>query len=1002
MAVPFEHSIVCPVLIGRAPQLDALERRIALARDEHGQVALIVGEAGIGKSRLVAETRARAVEHGFAIFQGRCFEPDRALPYAPLLDLLRAFLAAHIVDEIADALGSSAAELAKLLPKLADILPNSIPNPILAPEQEKRRCFQALTQFFTRSATRQPLLIIIEDLHWSDDTSLELLLILARRVASAPIFLVLTYRGNEVQPGLAHMLASLDRERLADEIRLTALDEAEVDAMLRVIFDQRRPIRSDFLSALYTLTEGNPFFIEEILKSLITAGDIFYTRGRWDRKPLGELNIPRTVQLAVRQRADRLHPDAKRLLTLATVVGRRFDFDLLQRLTGHDETTLLELMKSLISAQLVVEESAETFAFRHALTREALYSDLLARERRTLHGAIAATLELIAQAHDISMADLAYHFYEAALWAKALEYAQLAGAQAQRLYAPRAAIEHLSRAIVAAQQLGVQPTSAVYCDRARMYATLGAFDAAQADYQAALRYAQSSGDRQAEWQALLDTGFLWAARDYSTMGEYLDRALALARSLNDPITLGHSLNRVGNWHLVVEQPREALRYHQEALALFQAANDRRGLAETFDLLGVTHMMGDDIPAGVAQYQQAVALFRDLGDLQGLSSSLAVLSLRGASYPWSATVWPIVAAADCIRDGEEALWIARRIDWRAGEATALMYLAFGHGPRGEYRHALERARAAGEIAQEIDNSVCMVGALVALGAIALDLLALDLARRHLEHALALGRELGSFFTQIATGLLASVCIAQRDFARAEELLANALDPDTAMETRGQRLAWCARAELALAIGDPTLALQVVDRLIASAANVAAYGEGCVPRLWNLRGAALALDHPSEAEVALLAADTGALARGLSPIRWRIQASLGRLYQAQGRRKHADSAFATARAIVEDLAAAVPDSDLRAAFLRSTAALIPRPLAPTPRRATKSAYDGLTEREREIATLIARGLSNHEIAKALVLSERTVATHVSNILAKLDYSTRAQIAAWASEKGLAKPQ
>ena len=564
------------------------------------------------------------------------------------------------------------------------------------------------------------------------------------------------------------MLASLDRERIADEIRLTALNEAEVDALLRVIFDQRRPIRSDFLSALYTLTEGNPFFIEEILKSLITAGDIFYARGQWDRKPLGELNIPRTVQIAVRQRADRLHQDSKRVLTLAAVVGRRFDFDLLQRLTGHDETTLLDLIKSLIAAQLVVEELAETFAFRHALTREALYSDLLARERRTLHGAIATALEQIGQARasearDVGVADLAYHFYEAALWPKALEYAQQASAQAQRRYAPRAVIEHLTRAIIAAQQLGLQPSAVMYSDRARMYVTLGAFEAAQADYQAALHNAQLSGDHHAEWQALLDIGFLWAARDYSIMGEYLDRALALARSLNDPITLAHSLNRVGNWYLVVEQPREALRYHQEALALFQAANDRRGLAETFDLLGVTHMMGDDIPAGVAHYQQAVALFRDLGDLQGLSSSLAVLSLRGASYPWSATVWPVVAAADCIRDGEEALSIARRIDWRAGEATALMYLAFGHGPRGEYRQALECARTAGEIAQEIDNSVCMVGASVALGAIAFDLLALDLARRQLEQALARARELGSFFTLIAAGLLASVCVAQRDFA-----------------------------------------------------------------------------------------------------------------------------------------------------------------------------------------------------------------------------------------------
>jgi DNA-binding CsgD family transcriptional regulator len=1003
LAALAESSIVCPVLIGRVAQLDALERRIALARESHGQTLLIAGEAGIGKSRLLAEVQARAVQQGFALFQGRCFAPDRALPYAPLIDLLRTFLAANPVDAIADAMGPGVAELVKLLPELADILVDAASMPMLAPEQEKRRCFQALTQFFTRLAARQPLLVSIEDLHWSDDTSLEWLLIMARRVAAAPILLLLTYRGDEVQPGLAHMLAGLDRERLADEVGLTALSAAEVDAMLRAIFLQRRPIRSDFLAALYTLTEGNPFFIEEILKSLIAAGDIFYARGQWDRKPLGELHIPRTVQIAVRQRAERLRPDARRVLTLAAVVGRRFDFDLLQRLTGHDEATLLELMKSLIAAQLVVEESAEVFAFRHALTREALYSELLARERRTLHGQVATALEQIGQARDAGVANLAYHFYEAALWPKALEYAQLAGAQAQRLYAPRAAIEHLSRAILAAQQLGVQPPVAIYADRARMYAILGAFEAAQADYEAALQQAQSIGDRHAEWRALLDMGFLWAARDYSTMGAYLDQALALARSLDDPITLGHSLNRVGNWRLVVEQPREALRYHQEALALFQAADNRRGLAETFDLLAVTHVMGDDIPGGVAHYQQAVALFRELGDLQGLSSSLAVLSLRGASYPWSATVWPIVSAAECIRDGEEALSIARRIDWPAGEATALMYLAFGHGPRGAYRQALECARAAHEIAQEIDNSVCLVGAGVALGAIALDLLALDLARQHLEQALALARELGSFFTQIAAGLLASVYVAQRDFAAAESLLSGALDRHTAMETRGQRLAWCARAEQALAAGDAALAFDLVDRLIGSAANVAAYGAGSVPRLWHVRGLALAaLGRMAEAEIALLAADTGALARGLPPIRWRIQAGLGRVYQAQGRRKQADSAFAAAREIVEELGDAIPDSELRATFLRSTAAEIPRPPAPTPRRATKSAYDGLTEREREIATLIAHGQSNREIAGALVLSEYTVARHVSNILGKLNVASRAQIAAWASDKGLTKPQ
>jgi DNA-binding CsgD family transcriptional regulator len=1000
MDSPPELSATCPILIGRAAQLAALGRRLDLARGGHGQVALIAGEAGVGKSRLAAELQAHAATQGFAIFRGRCFESDFGLPYAPLLDLLRAHLGPAPPEALPAALGPLAADLAALLPEFA-----VTGTPGLEPEHQRRRVEQAFVRFFLHHSGAQPLLVIVEDLHWSDDASLQVLLTLARRSSALPIVLLLTYRDGEANASLGQLLATLERERLAGEVRLAPLDEAELDLMLRAIFGQRRPIRGEFLSALYSLTEGNPFFVEEILNSLIAAGDIFFAHSQWDRKPLAQLNIPRTMYVAVRRRVDLLSEEARQLLTLAAVAGRRFGFALLHTLTGHDERRLLELIKALIAAQLVVEESAEVFAFRHALTREALYTELLARERRALHGRVAEALERLAQssgaAPEAWVAELAEHCYQAGLWPRALEYAQRAAARAQRLYAPRAAAAHLSRALEAARQLDLAAPAAMHRARGQMYDLLGEFEPADDDFHAALSCAQASGDRQEELQALLAIGFLWAARDYSRMGEYLRRGLDLARTLDDPTMLGHSLNRVGNWYLVAEQPHAALRYHHEALGLFEAAGDRPGLAATHDLLGVTHIMGDDIVAGIRHYQQAIALFRELGDLQGLSSSLAMLSMRGASYPWTATAWPIVAQADCVRDGEEALQIARRIDWRAGEAGAQIYLSFGHGPRGQYQLALERAQAASEIAQEIAHAGWMVGAWVAQGAIALDLLALDPARGYLEQALALARQIGSFFTQIAAGLLASAYVAQRDFAGAEDLLNTALDSDLAMQTRGQRLVWCARAELALAVSDPVLALQIVDRLIGSAANAALYGDGCVPRLWRLRGEALAAQgRLVEAEVALLAADAGALARGLPPSRWRIQASLGRLYQSQGRRKQASLAFASARALVDELAAAVPDSGLREGFLRSVAQLIPRPPAATTRRAAKQSYDGLTEREREIAVLIARGQINREIAEALVVGERTVETHISNILSKLGFSSRRQIAEWALAKGLAR--
>jgi predicted ATPase len=158
--------------------------------------------------------------------------------------------------------------------------------------------------------------------------------------------------------------------------------------MLQAIFALQRPVLADTLSAIHTLTEGNPFFIEEILKSLVTTGEIFYADGIWKRKTPQELCIPQSIQDAVQQRTEQLSSSARQVLTFAAVAGRRFDFALLQQIMHYDEEQLLVLIKELIAAQLVIEESVERFAFRHALTQQAIYGDLLARERRALrpHG----------------------------------------------------------------------------------------------------------------------------------------------------------------------------------------------------------------------------------------------------------------------------------------------------------------------------------------------------------------------------------------------------------------------------------------------------------------------------------------------------------------------------------------------------------------------------------------------------------------------------------------
>src|SRR5712692_2100645 len=428
MKARFPSPIICPVMIGRVQEVTHLRMLVDRAKSGKGQVVLLSGEAGIGKSRLVAEVKTEAVSRDFLLMQGSCFPTDHAIPYAPLLDLLRSHFSSHSEAKPAPEVERIAQAFLPLLPDVGYVLPGgtSLPTLIpLDPEQEKRRRFETLAHFLTSQARVRPVLLVVEDLHWSDDTSLEFLHYLARRCSAHQLLLLLTYRSDEARPSLRHFLAQLDRERLTQEILLVRLTRDEVEAMLRAIFALPRSARLELHDPIYALTEGNPFFVEEVLKSLIAAGEIFYANGRWDRKPLGELHIPRSIQDAVQQRTDQLSDSARRVLTLAAVAGRRFDFGLLQQLTQYDEQQLLQLMKELIAAQLVVEESAEQFAFRHALTRQVVYADLLVRERKALHRRIADTMEhTYASTLDAHVADLAYHSYEAGSWEKAVAYGQ--------------------------------------------------------------------------------------------------------------------------------------------------------------------------------------------------------------------------------------------------------------------------------------------------------------------------------------------------------------------------------------------------------------------------------------------------------------------------------------------------------------------------------------------------------------------------------------------------
>jgi tetratricopeptide (TPR) repeat protein len=372
--------------------------------------------------------------------------------------------------------------------------------------------------------------------------------------------------------------------------------------------------------------------------------------------------------------------------------------------------------------------------------------------------------------------------------------------------------------------------------RGHAHLTADDFDRARADLETALEMARAAGAGQTEWQVLCDLGWLWAGyRDYSTAGHYFERALALARDIGDPPAQAYSLAALGNWHVAREELLDARQCHQEALALFERMNDRRGIAHTLQELGTMNNIGADMVQSAAYYKQAIALYREMDDRGALVFCLAVLATTrtGGRYLADTTALAAPGPGEPAREGELALEIARQLGLRSGEAVALICLAESAGLRGEYTRALDLVRRALDIAQEIEEREWMAFAHCTLGPLYRDLLALPQARHHLEQALAVGQELSSLqLVRTATGLLALVCTLDHDVVRAESILNATLGPDTPSQTLGQRVCWYARAELALARGDPNLALHIVGQLIASGANVTA--ERDVPFLAELHG------------------------------------------------------------------------------------------------------------------------------------------------------------------------
>lgn len=995
-------ATICPVLVGRARDLAHLRGLAERARQGQGQIALVAGEAGIGKTRLLAELKGN-IQDFHLLLEGQCFQTESAISYAPLFDLFRAFLASSPASQAPDAVQPFAATIAQVLPELALPHLNSATISPLAPEEAQRWLFSAMTNFILDHASQQPICLMAEDLHWCDDNSLALLLHLARRCRRVPCLLLFTYRHDEAPSKLKRWLAHLERERLAQEWVIARFARGEVAVMLQAMLHLNEGVvDGELLEALYGRSEGNPFFVEELFKVLVTTDQLALVNGTW-KSLAHQAAVPRSVQEAVRQRMAYVSADAQRLLLLAAVVGRRFNVILLREVMACDEAHLLLLLKEVMAAQLVVEEAADQFAFRHALTQQAILNGLLIRERRELHRTLAQTLQRLADGAPVREAyleELAYHTYEAALWEPALTAAQAMGEKNLKLYAHQAAITQFSHAVEAAMHLGRVPSAHLFLARGQACEMLGDFERARGDYARALAAAQSARQHDLEWQSLMALGFLWTGHDYARAGEWFQQALTLAEQLDDATLRARSLNRLGNWLVNIGRIPEGQAAHQAALALFETRGDRHGMAETFELLGMAaYFMGDPATAVLEYFGRTIDLFRALDDPQGLFSALAARCIDSAPETIESTFSALRTRDTCLRDAEEALQLARQTQNQSGQAFVEMVTTQVLASFGTFGSALAHAQEALRIATAIDHQEWIAATTGALGHLHLLLLDPINALGHLQTAVAAAQTLGSaIWTRQLTPYLALAQLQLREFARATATLATVLPSDQSPENFFERQAARIWGELALAQGDATRALAIAHSLLATVPGQPRPQP--IPHLFALQGEALlAAQRLEEAAEAFALARLGAEQRQAPSLLWRILRSQGLVCRLLKQEAQAQQAWAAAHQILATLGATIEANPIRERFLQAALATFPPTNPHSPLASTKSALDGLSSRESEVALLIAQGKTNREIATALVVSERTAEVHVSHILSKLGFATRAQIAAWVVTKRLA---
>jgi tetratricopeptide (TPR) repeat protein len=443
-------------MVGREGEFETLRRSWCEAGAGRGEMVLVSGEPGSGKTRLARELMDYARITGGTVLSGGCYELEAATPYLPFVEAIRSWVHQSADDEIRTVIGDSGAELARLAPELMSRIGPFTDVPELSAPEERLRLFDGISRFLFSLAGEGGLVLFVDDLQWADQASLSLLHYLVRIIGAERVLVLGCYRETELDRAhpLAEALDDWNRERAAVRIHLRRLEIEATAAMLTVLLGDEC-LTESFCEDIHRETEGNPFFVEEVVKTLVEEEQIVCERGEWRRRDRGaRLVLPQGIKAAIGRRLDRVSGPTTDVLRTAAILGKNFNYGELAAVVDADEELLLDALDEAVAAQLLETGAADVVAFTHDKIREVLYHELNPIRRRRLHTRIADGLEALRERGGrVAVEDLAHHYIEGGGLAKGYDHAMAAASEATKIFAYSDALRLYDRARECAEAL---------------------------------------------------------------------------------------------------------------------------------------------------------------------------------------------------------------------------------------------------------------------------------------------------------------------------------------------------------------------------------------------------------------------------------------------------------------------------------------------------------------------------------------------------------------------